>query len=120
MFTRHEQVQRKLQARIEAQGKYLQAILDRAHNNVSIDINSSSSAGQLASFSLAISAISNDSENYKATTSNNNNSNTGSSAFQVYGHGGNQQENSNEVVMKMMKGEGGERGKVGLIQFDLN
>lgn len=54
-----QQVQKKLQMRIEAQGKYLQAILEKAQTNLSLDMNSSGNLEatrvQLTSFNLALS-----------------------------------------------------------------
>lgn len=46
--------------RIEAQGKYLQAIMDRAHKSLSTDMNSPSSVeatSQLTDFNLALSSL---------------------------------------------------------------
>ncbi|WOG90019.1 hypothetical protein DCAR_0209260 [Daucus carota subsp. sativus] len=52
-------VQKKLQMRIEAQGKYLQAILEKAQTNLSLDMNNSGNLEatrvQLTSFNLALS-----------------------------------------------------------------
>ena len=53
-----QQVQKKLQMRIEAQGKYLQAILENAQTNLSLDMNNFGSLEatrvQLNSFNLAL------------------------------------------------------------------
>lgn len=56
------QVQKKLQMRIEAQGKYLQGILEKAQTNLSLDMNSSSAnleatRTQLTNFNLALSNL---------------------------------------------------------------
>lgn len=55
------QVQKKLQMRIEAQGKYLKAILEKAHRNISFDENASgnieSTRSQLTDFNLALSGF---------------------------------------------------------------
>jgi hypothetical protein len=55
------QVQKKLQIRIEAQGKYLKAILEKAHRNISFDANASgnieSTRSQLRDFNLALSGF---------------------------------------------------------------
>ncbi|KAG5592467.1 hypothetical protein H5410_042981 [Solanum commersonii] len=59
----HEQfeVQQKLQMRIEAQGKYLQAILDKAQKSLSADMNSPSAVdetrAQLTDFNIALSNL---------------------------------------------------------------
>lgn len=117
MFTFDEQVQRKLQMRIEAQGKYLQSILEKAQKSMSLDIDSSSLAAQLTNFNLAISTTPKNGDNHDATNDSSQTSNIGSSAFHIYG--GNLQGNNNDKVgMKMTKREGEEQ--VGLIHFDLN
>ncbi|CAL5025632.1 unnamed protein product [Urochloa decumbens] len=56
------QVQKKLQMRIEAQGKYLKAILDKAERNISSDANApgdniESTRSQLMDFNLALSGF---------------------------------------------------------------
>lgn len=54
------QVQKKLQMRIEAQGKYLQTILEKAQNNLSYDAgaaNLEATRSQLTDFNLALSGF---------------------------------------------------------------
>lgn len=55
------QVQKKLQMRIEAQGKYLQTILEKAQNNLSYDAtgaaNLDATRSQLTDFNLALSGF---------------------------------------------------------------
>ncbi|KAL6180941.1 hypothetical protein ACLB2K_047599 [Fragaria x ananassa] len=54
----HLQVQNKLQMRIEAQGKYLQAILEKAQMGLSVDmkepITAETTRAQLTDFNLAL------------------------------------------------------------------
>jgi hypothetical protein len=54
-------VQKKLQMRIEAQGKYLQTILEKAQNNLSYDAsgaaNLEATRSQLTDFNLALSGF---------------------------------------------------------------
>lgn len=55
------QVQKKLQMRIEAQGKYLQAILEKAQKTLSFDIHSEEKVeekrAQLTNFNLPLSSL---------------------------------------------------------------
>ncbi|KAL6008557.1 hypothetical protein ACLOJK_034070 [Asimina triloba] len=55
------QVQKKLQMRIEAQGKYLQAILEKAQRSLTSDVNGSgtleATRAQLTDFNLALSGL---------------------------------------------------------------
>ncbi|KAL7159851.1 hypothetical protein ABFS83_01G054500 [Erythranthe nasuta] len=57
--TLQQQLEKKLQMRIEAQGKYLQSILEKAQHSLSTDINQSenleSTKAQLTDFNLALS-----------------------------------------------------------------
>ena len=60
-FVLHMQVQKKLQMRIEAQGKYLHTILEKAQNNLSYDAtgaaNLEATRSQLTDFNLALSGF---------------------------------------------------------------
>lgn len=55
------QVQKKLQMRIETQGKYLQGILENAQKSLSLDMNSSgnleATRAELTNFNLALSDL---------------------------------------------------------------
>lgn len=54
-------MQRKLQTRIEAQGKYLQAILEKAQKSLSFDINGTgtqeATSYDIGDFNLALSGL---------------------------------------------------------------
>lgn len=56
------QVQKKLQMRIEAQGRYLKEILEKAQENISFDANGSAglenARSQLTDFNLALPGLS--------------------------------------------------------------
>lgn len=60
-FVFHKQVQKKLQMRIEAQGKYLQTILEKAQSNLSYHAtgaaNLEATRSQLTDFNLALSGF---------------------------------------------------------------
>ncbi|TYH06744.1 hypothetical protein ES288_A08G178000v1 [Gossypium darwinii] len=59
--TLEEQLEKKLQMRIEAQGKYLQAILEKAQKSLSFDIHSEENVeekrAQLTNFNLPLSSL---------------------------------------------------------------
>ncbi|KAK1375053.1 Myb family transcription factor APL [Heracleum sosnowskyi] len=109
-------VQKKLQMRIEAQGKYLQAILEKAQTNLSLDVNSSGNLEatrvQLTSFNLA---LSNFMENLNEEERNQNNSELkivhGSSRNASTSHCMGEVAEKEEVKFKVEEGS---------INFDLN
>ncbi|KAK7844973.1 myb family transcription factor phl11 [Quercus suber] len=111
------EVQKKLQMRIEAQGKYLQAILEKAQKSLSLDINGPGSLevarAQLTDFNLALSNLMenmNEGERKENMVEMNDIfKKANSSAIQIYQEGG--REENEDVKLKI---EGG------LIQFDLN
>lgn len=101
-------MQKKLQMRIEAQGKYLQAILEKAQKSLSVDVytpsNVEATRAELSQFNLA---LSNFIENVNGQESNanvvDNSSNISAS-----------KSNSNNLKLKLKEVEGGS------ICFDLN
>lgn len=100
--------------RIEAQGRYLQAILEKAHNSLSLDINGPGSLeaarAQLTDFNVALSNLmENMNEGERKENMNNIFKKPNSSAIQIYQEVG--REENEDVKLKI---EGG------LIQFDLN
>ncbi|XP_065042042.1 myb family transcription factor PHL11-like isoform X1 [Musa acuminata AAA Group] len=97
-FSRKEhawQVQKKLQTRIEAQGRYLQAILEKALNSLSLDMNASASveatsSSQLTDCNLALSGSMDD-----ATKNSTSLKRSDTSAFQLHREGRQEHEDSN-------------------------
>ncbi|MCL7031323.1 hypothetical protein MKW94_002854 [Papaver nudicaule] len=127
-------VQKKLQLRIEAQGKYLQEILDKAQTNLSLDTNSTgdfdASKTKLTNFNLALSGLMDnmvEQENQEVhveqhnLTSNSNAlllndiemSRNHNSTFQLYREGDHEEINKKDQRVKI-KVEGGS------LHFDLN
>ncbi|CAL9053839.1 unnamed protein product, partial [Musa banksii] len=96
-FSRKEhawQVQKKLQTRIEAQGRYLQAILEKALNSLSLDMNASASveatsSSQLTDCNLALSGSMDD-----ATKNSTSLKRSDTSAFQLHREGRQEHEDS--------------------------
>ncbi|XP_064967360.1 myb family transcription factor PHL11-like isoform X3 [Musa acuminata AAA Group] len=96
-FSRKEhawQVQKKLQTRIEAQGRYLQAILEKALNSLSLDMNASASveatsSSQLTDCNLALSGSMDD-----ATKNSTSLKRSNTSAFQLQREGRQEHEDS--------------------------
>lgn len=90
-FSRKEhawQVQKKLQTRIEAQGRYLQAILEKALNSLSLDMNASASVEATSSSQLTDCNLDDATKNSTSLERSN------ASAFQLHREGRQEHEDS--------------------------